>query len=399
MVQTVPLQKKFEDLNERAALELIERRPVIRTMILALIAPGGVHHFQLAVPGTAKSRSIETVMRLIGGVGEGDFWSGLLTKFSTMDELFGPLDVPALKTGHYKRVTPLTIEVAKVAFVDEIWKGSSAILNSLLWLANERKFKNDGRIDQTPLRSLFCASNELPEGAELNAIFDRIHFRHEVERIREQGNFIQMLQLDMLPPTGPIVDWADIEQASTEAEQVIIPDEVYAAINEVRNDLMAQAIIPSDRRWRESTKVIKAAAWLAGRTHAETDDMLPLAHMLWDKPAQFNAIEKKLAGLASPLELEAIDLLGDIQKLDARLADLVADKSIDPHERQQTGIEIHTKAAKAKQDLQRLRRQVKDGNKKSVRVEQCRELLANLTERLLGSLFDIEDLQDDDLTS
>lgn len=399
MVQpTLTLQKKFEDLSERLAQENIERRPVIETMTLALIAPGGVHHFQLGAPGIAKSRLVDTLLSHIGGLGEGDSFSTLLTKFSTMDELFGPLDIPSLKVGHYKRIQDLTLAVARIAFVDEIWKGSSSILNSLLWVANERKVKNDGHITLAPLRSLFCASNEMPEGAELNAIFDRIQFRHMLEKIREQGNFIQMLQLDMLPPVGHIIDWADVEQASAEAALVAIPDEVYAAMNTVRNDLAAKDIYPSDRRFKEGMKIVKGAAWLRGDTHAEVEDLRPLAHVLWDHPKQANLVETLLTGLASPLDAEAMTLLGEIQKLDERLTALTTDKGIDPHVRQQTGIEIHTKAAKAKADLQRLRKQVKDGNKKSVKVEQCRELLARLTERLLAELFEIDDLKDDDLT-
>lgn len=400
MVQpSMTLQNKFENLEERLALENIERRPEIKTMVLALVAPGGVHHFQLGPPGVAKSRLIDTLISHIGGLGEGDTFKTLLTKFSTMDELFGPLDVPALKVGHYKRIQDLTMAVARVAFVDEIWKGSSSILNSLLWLANERQVKNDGHIFSAPLRSLFCASNEMPEGAELNAIFDRIHFRHLLEKIREQGNFIQMLQLDMLTPVGAIVDWSDIELASAEAAKVVISDDVYQALNKVRNELAAKEITPSDRRFKDSIKIIQASAFMRGDTHADLEDLTQLAHVLWDHPKQAQTVETLLLNLSSPLEKEAQDLLTDIQKLDQRLTELSNDSSIDNHVRQQTAIEIHTKAAKAKTDLQRLRKAVKDGNKKSVRVEQCRELLARLTERLLEDLFDIDDLKDDDLTS
>jgi MoxR-like ATPase len=110
----------------------------------------------------------------------GVYFERLLTKFSTPEELFGPISLKALEQDKFQRVLTGKLPEAQFAFVDEIFKSSSAILNSLLTLINERVFHNDGAAVQCPLVTMFGASNELPEGKELEALFDRFLFRFEV---------------------------------------------------------------------------------------------------------------------------------------------------------------------------------------------------------------------------
>ena len=62
---------------------------------------------------------------------------------------------------------------AEVAFIDEIFKANSAILNTLLTLINERLFDNGSQRTAVPLLTMVGASNELPESEELDALYDR----------------------------------------------------------------------------------------------------------------------------------------------------------------------------------------------------------------------------------
>ena len=127
-------------------------------------------------PGTAKS----ALARAIAQAFSGNYFERLLTKFSTPEELFGPVSPKALEQDKFSRVISGKLPEAEFAFVDEVFKANSAILNSLLTLVNERVFHNDGAPIKCPLVTMFGASNELPEGKELEALFDRFLLRFDV---------------------------------------------------------------------------------------------------------------------------------------------------------------------------------------------------------------------------
>jgi MoxR-like ATPase len=137
----------------------------------------GEHVLLLGPPGTAKSALVRAIAQAFGGT----YFERLLTKFSTPEELFGPISLKALEQDRYQRVTAGKLPEAEFAFVDEVFKANSAILNSLLTAMNERLFHNDGAPTQMPLVALFGASNELPEGKELEALFDRFLLRFDVQ--------------------------------------------------------------------------------------------------------------------------------------------------------------------------------------------------------------------------
>ena len=54
----------------------------------------------------------------------------------------------------------------RIAFLDEIFKASSSILNALLTILNERKYHNGAEVQDVPMQALIAASNELPTGQE-----------------------------------------------------------------------------------------------------------------------------------------------------------------------------------------------------------------------------------------
>jgi MoxR-like ATPase len=81
------------------------------------------------------------------------------------------------------RKTDGYLPTAEVAFVDEIFKANSAILNALLTLLNERLFDNGNQRLPVPLLCLVGASNELPESEELDALYDRFLIRRTVAQV------------------------------------------------------------------------------------------------------------------------------------------------------------------------------------------------------------------------
>ncbi len=159
------------------------REEIALTALLALLAQ---ENLLLVGPlGTGKSMIARRISQILAPQpGSADYFEYLLTKFSTPEELFGPLSIQALKQDRFERQTAGYLPSVKVAFLDEIFKASSSILNSLLTLLNERKFHNGSRSEATPLQAIVAASNELPKGQpELAALYDRFLLRRFVKTL------------------------------------------------------------------------------------------------------------------------------------------------------------------------------------------------------------------------
>src|SRR5438128_354062 len=155
-----PVRAKFQTTRRELAAALIERDEEVDVVLTALIAQE--HPLFVGVPGTAKSLLLDSVMGWMGG----RRFTILLTKFSTPEELFGPVSVAGLKEDRYRRITAGRLPEADGCFLDEVFKGSSAILNTLLRVLNERTFDNGGEAVPVPLRLCVAASNEWPQAQE-----------------------------------------------------------------------------------------------------------------------------------------------------------------------------------------------------------------------------------------
>src|SRR5947209_7279898 len=151
--------------------QFLDKQEIIRLLLISAVA--GEHMLLIGPPGTAKSALVRTLSRLI----DARYFEYLLTRFTEPNELFGPVDIRAFREGTYTRKTETMLPEAEIVFLDEVFKSNSAILNSLLTILNERKFSNGSRLMKVPLLSMFGASNEVPNDADLSAIFDRFLVR------------------------------------------------------------------------------------------------------------------------------------------------------------------------------------------------------------------------------
>lgn len=388
MTQTLTLPEKFVALRDAMDARLVERTRETLTAVTAVIS--GTHHFQLGSPGTAKSLSVRSLVDHIDfGTDPTAYFEVLMTKFSTPEEVFGPVSVKGLENDVYRRQTEGYLPEAKFAFIDEIFKANSSILNALLWIMNERKFRNDGVIHDVDLVSLFCASNELPQGEELDALYDRIHFRHIIRPIQEPGNFVQMLKGQMAGTPDKILTIEEVIQARTEAMTVEIPDDVLEAMNTLRGNLRKEGIEPTDRRFAECLKIIRATAWLAGRTSADIDDMRLLRHVLWTAQDELPVVERLVLELANPLDKEAMDLLEQVEKLATELDEVIRDAD-NKQVRNKKGIELHGKLERAKNELDALNKRATKAGRKSEVITQLEQRLLGVTRTLLKEIFRIE---------
>ena len=165
-----------------------ERTEEINCALLAILS--GEHVLFLGPPGTAKSLLSKNVCEIM----DGQFFYYLLTRFTTPEELYGPLSLKALQQDDFHRKIEGYLPTANIAFLDEIFKSNSSILNSLLTILNERKFHNGSSVESVPLVSVFGASNELPEENEsLEALYDRFLFRCPVSYVQDESNFADLI--------------------------------------------------------------------------------------------------------------------------------------------------------------------------------------------------------------
>jgi len=282
----------------------------------AIVALGSAQHMlMIGPPGTAKSALIGDLARAIEGV---TYFEWLLTKYTTPDELFGPLSLKGLENDSYRRITTGKAPEAAVVFLDEVFKANSSILNSLLSLINERKFYNDGQPAAAPLISLFGASNELPQGDEetaLAAFADRFLLRYRVDYLAEDGDFAALLRMGQGQP-APKVTAQDLLDYQRAAEAVKVPDEVVEAMVQLRRELVHEGITASDRRWRQSLSALKARAALNGGSEVRMDrDFDLLVHVLWQTPDQRKQVAKIVRKTADPIAERVDELLDEAKEI------------------------------------------------------------------------------------
>lgn len=272
---------KVNDIKKYLKAKFVERDEIIDALFISLIARQ--HTLLIGPPGTAKSA---LVMEFTKQVTDVSYFQWLLTRFSTPEELFGPVSLEALEKGVYKRNTANKLPEAQVTFLDEIFKANSAILNALLTLINERLFYNNGTPIKTPLQSVIGGSNEYPEDGEgLEALFDRFLLRFELDYIGEDAGFLNMLKSNYIKPPAPL-QMQEIDQLQMFADMVDIPEAIYGILLRIRTELKDEGIRPSDRRFRQSLSLLKAKAALDGRSSVKVDDLTILRNGLWETPDQ-----------------------------------------------------------------------------------------------------------------
>jgi len=296
------MYQKLHAIASDLSNTLIDRAVAIELALLALLT--GEHLVLLGPPGTAKSLLVRELCNRITG---GKYFERLLTKFSTPEELFGPLSLAALEQDQYRRVTGGTLIDCHIAFLDEIFKANSAILNSLLTLINERLYAEAGQVTQVPLLSLFGASNETPEDESLGALYDRFLLRHYVPYLTDESD---LRSLFTMQPSAPQVTLTldELAQAQTQVKGVHVSETTIDCLIALKRELEGEGIAASDRRWRSSVKLVQAKALMAGETATMEDHCEVMAHTLWSSPDQIRVVERTVHKLVNPLAYEAVEL-------------------------------------------------------------------------------------------
>lgn len=257
------LREQLRTAMAALAEGLIERDLPIRLGLLAALA--GEHLLLVGPPGTAKS---ELARRLHMAFPDAGYFERLLTRFSVPEELFGPLSIVALESDRYERQTDGYLPAASIAFIDEVFKANSAILNALLTLLNEREFDNGNRRMSCPLISVVGATNEVPEDDLLAAFYDRFLLRIRIDPVAPDSFAGLVRGTDRRPsvmPEGTRLRRDQLNGIAAESREVRIPDDVMALLASLRDFLGTEGIYVSDRRWRKIAGLLRVAALTDGR--------------------------------------------------------------------------------------------------------------------------------------
>lgn len=337
--------ERFKQLLGEMNRGIYEKETEISLSLLAALA--GESIILLGPPGVAKSmvaRQLKTAFK------DARSFEYLMSRFSTPDEIFGPVSIQKLKTSDtYERAVEGYLPTADVVFLDEIWKAGPAIQNTLLTVINEKIFRNGNREMHLPLKLLVAASNELPaKGEGLEALWDRFVIRIESRPIKLEKNFRAMLleaPTDFLGPTdftdssgsmgkfgftdsadfSDSTDFSDLKITAEEyaewAEKICkigVKEEVLDAISAIRKSLRAvnvdeaaerRNIYVSDRRWKNIVRLLRTSAFMQDREEVDICDLLPIYHCLWQEPEERDAIRSiVIRALFSPFAEKLVEM-------------------------------------------------------------------------------------------
>lgn len=292
------LSSRLQRGVSRLQSSFLGKEELVRLLFVSMIA--GEHIVMIGPPGTAKS----AIARAFAKVIDARYFDYLLTRFTEPNEVFGPVDIKAFREGNYRRRIDGMLPTCEIAFLDEIFKANSAILNSLLSLLNSRRFTHGNHTVKVPLNSLIAASNEVPNDEALSALFDRFLLRVRVDYLEsyhfrgliQKGVQLEAAAISDLGAGAPMANEQDHAPVVSAQELVAVrkhfahmltrmDEEFLATYKSLVFQIRSEGIGISDRRLVKLLKLFAASAILDGRAQVNDSDLFVMRH-IWNSPEQ-----------------------------------------------------------------------------------------------------------------
>jgi MoxR-like ATPase len=303
--QAEEIRRRIDRLRKSLGRFFVAKQEIIDLMVVAAVAQEPL--LLVGPPGTAKSDLVLKFKDALG-VAEEDYFEYMLTRFTEPSEIIGPIDINDLRAGRYTRQVQGKLPTARLAFLDEIFKSNSAILNILLTIINERKYYQDGKPVPVPLRVLFAATNEIPELGELAALKDRFVLKVESRSVADE-HFTELIDfglqaeayrsLNQKPWVEELCTLDDLIRANRyltflfarktqdgrQAEEkndrmVFFPPEVFREFQRVVKTLTREdGIFISDRKLVKLYKLLRVRAWIFAGGTVRKDDLKLLTYL------------------------------------------------------------------------------------------------------------------------
>ncbi len=295
------IKERIQSLLGAINQGIYEKDTELAMALLAALA--GESIILLGPPGVAKSM---IARRLKLAFRNAHSFEYLMSRFSTPDEIFGPVSISKLKDADkYERNTDGYLPTADVVFLDEIWKAGPAIQNTLLTVINEKLFRNGDKEMKLPLKLLVAASNELPtQGEGLEALWDRFIIRLECGNIKTEKNFNAMLLDNTIDDDIVVSD--DIKISNDEYHEwneainrIGVSENILKCIIFIRKAItnvhIGQTdehhnVYGSDRRWKNIIRLLRTSAFIHDRSEVSLEDLLPIYNCLWQEPEEAEGI-------------------------------------------------------------------------------------------------------------
>lgn len=325
--QVEEVRNRLNTLRQRLARYFVQKQELVDLMTICCVAQEPL--LIVGPPGTAKSDLVTKFAEALG-LESGDYFEYMLTKFTEPSELIGPIDLAKLKDGAYVRKVEGKLPLARVAFLDEIFKSNSAILNTLLTIINERKFYQDGRPVPVRLVMLFAATNIVPEFEELAALRDRFALKVESVSVKDQHmdallekgvanslnkalnrrpwanlaslddflalrRYLHLLMAGVGEGARRDVEGAD--SAITRDRKTYFPDDVFDLFKRILRTLEREnRVVVSDRKFIKLYQLIRSRALLFHGGAVRRED-LSLLRYIGDRNEDFAVLREKVDAL------------------------------------------------------------------------------------------------------